>query len=79
MVGVTSGKRSEWWWWWLELQGYYLKWLHETRVGSYATRFASKIQAARFFILIIYRPFTIILGDRDRFGIDNQSIHTGLA
>lgn len=64
-----------------ELEGCYLKWLHETRVGSYATRFASngQIQSTHFFILIIYRPFTVIPGDRDRFRIDDQSIHTGLA
>ena len=38
-----------------------------------------QIQLAHFFILIIHYPFTVIPGDRNRFGIDDQSIHTGLA
>ncbi len=64
-----------------ELEERYLKWFHEVRVESHATRFASigQIQPAHFFILIIHYLFTVIPGVRNRFGIDDQGIHTGLA
>ncbi len=75
MVGVMIGKRSECWWW------RYLKWFHEARVGSYATRFADtgQIQPAHFFHPnYSLSPCREVPEDRHRFGIDSESDHIGL-